>query len=110
MRLFLHTAALNLLVRLRRLVAAPPEPDPPVALPTEALGDPERRRYFNRRRERDPLGEGQPETWRTRLIKVAAEIRVSTRRVLVRLSHCWPYLAHYAQVSDAVLAFSEKPG
>lgn len=107
-RLFLHTQALNLLVRLRRLVAAPPEPDPPIALPTEALPEPERQRYFNRRRERDPLGEGQSETWRTRLIKVAAEIRVSTRRVLVRLSSCWPYLNHYAQVSDAVLAYPKN--
>jgi hypothetical protein len=109
-RLFLHTEALNLLVRLRRLVAAPPEPDPPIALPTEALPEPDRQRYFNRRRERDPLGEGQPETWRTRLIKVAAEIRVSTRRVLVRLSSSWPYLCHYAQVTDAVLAFPENSG
>lgn len=107
-RLFLHTEALNLLVRLRHLVAAPPEVDPPLALPTEALPEPDRRRYFNRRRERDPLGEGQPETWRTRLIKVAAEIRVSTRRVLIRLSGNWPYLCHYAQVSDAVLAFPEN--
>ena len=109
-RLFLHTQALNLLVRLRRLVAAPPESDPPSALPTEALPEPDRHRYFNRRRERDPLGEGQPTTWRTRLIKVAAEIRVSTRRVLVRLSSCWPYLNHYAQVTDAVLAFPENSG
>ena len=107
-RLFLHTEALNLLVRLRRLVAAPPEPEPPFVLPAEALGEPERHRYFNRRRERDPLGEGQPETWRTRLIKVAAEIRVSTRRVLVRLSGCWPYLNHYAQVTDAVLAYPKN--
>lgn len=109
-RLLLHTAAFNLLVRLRRLVQAPPEPDPPSVLPTEALGEPQRTRYFNRRRERDPLGEGQPETWRTRLIKVAAEIRVSTRRILVRLSSCWPYLSHYAQVTNAVLAFPENTG
>ena len=109
-RLFLHTMALNLLVRLRQLVASPPEPDPPTPLPTEALAEPDRRRYFNRRREHDPLGEGQPETWRTRLIKVAAEIIVSTRRVLVRLSGNWPYLNHYAQVSDAVLAIPQRPG
>jgi hypothetical protein len=109
-RLFLHTAALNLLVRLRRLVAAPPEPEPASPLPTEAFAEPDRSQYFNFRRERDPLGEAQPDTWRTRLIKVAAEIRVSARRVLVRLSGNWPYLNHYAQVTDAVLAFPERPG
>lgn len=108
-RLFLHTQALNLLVRLRRLVAQPPEPDPPSPLPSEALAEPARGRYFNQRREHDPLGEGQPATWRTRLIKVAAEIRVSTRRVWVRLSANWPYLAHYAAVSDAVLSIPEQP-
>jgi len=109
-RLYLHTAAHNLLVRLRREVAAPPSPDPPPSLPPEALAEPERRRYFNRRREHDPLGAGHPCTWRTRLIKVAAEITVSSRRILVRLSRHWPYLGHYAEVSDAILAASLKPG
>ena len=113
-RLYLHTAALNLLVRLRREVADPPPPDPPDDLPAEALAEPERRRYFNRRRERDPLGEGHPCTWQTRLIKVAAEIIVSARRILVRLSNSWPYLNHYDQVSDTVLGFTPlippKPG
>ena len=50
------------------------------------------------------LGEGHPATWRTRLIKVAAEVVVSTRRVLVRLSPNCPYLPHYAEVTEAVLA------
>lgn len=108
-RLFLHTAALNLLIRMRRLIAAPPEPVPPSSLPPEALPEPERRGYFNRRRQRDPLGEGHAATWRTRLIKVAAHISVSTRRIVVRLSGCWPYLNHYAQVTDAVLAFPQPP-
>lgn len=109
-RLFLHAAALNLLVRPRRVVAAPPPADPASPIPTEALAEPERWRYFNRRREHDPLGEGQPCTWRMRLIKVADEIAVSTRRILVRLSSHWPYLNHYAQVSDADLAFPQRPG
>lgn len=108
-RLFMHTAALNLLIRMRRLIAAPPEPELPSSLPTEALPEPERRRYFNRRRQRDPLGEGHAATWRTRLIKVAAHISVSTRRIVVRLSGCWPYLNHYAQVTEAVLAFPQPP-
>lgn len=59
-RLYLHTQAYNLLLRLRRLVADPPapprvEPD----LPLEARTPREKRRDFNQRRERDPLGEGQ---------------------------------------------------
>ncbi len=108
-RLFLHISAFNLLARLRQTVAAPPAA-PPGAVPLEARAEPDRRRYFNRRREHDPLGEGQPATWRTRLIKVAAEIIVSRRRILVRLSNNWPYLHHFAEVSDAVLALPARPG
>lgn len=101
-RLYLHAAANNLLVRLRRAFASPPPPisTPPAsttndAVPTEAFAEPDRRRYFTRRRRADPLGEGQPCTWRSLLIKVAAEVRVSSRRILVRLSAVWPYLDHY---------------
>lgn len=107
-RLYLHAAALNLLVRLRQVVADPPEPEPN-DVPLEALPQPQRRRWFNRRREHDPLGEGQASTWRTRLFKVAAEVTVSARRILVRLSGCWPHLDHYQQVSDRVLAYSVPP-
>ena len=102
-RLHMHVAAHNLLVRLRHQVADPPADDPGVEVPREALPAGERRRYFNQRRLRDPLGEGHPCTWRTRLIKVAAEVIVSARRILVRLSASWPYLGHYAQVAQAVL-------
>lgn len=100
-RLYLHVLALNLLVRLRRAVAQEPSRSPGLddPLPTEALPPPRRRTWFNRRRRDDPLGEGQPDTWRTRLIKVAAEIVVSARRVLVRLSSSWPYLDHFAEVA-----------
>jgi Transposase DDE domain group 1 len=103
-RLFLHTAAHNLLVRLRRLVADPPDPEPPCDLPTEALEGRRRKRYQNRRRERDPLGEGHPCTWRTRLIKVAAEVNVRWRCVRVRLSASWPFLDFFQRVSEAVTA------
>ena len=99
-RLYLHTAAYNLLARVRRVVADPPEPDPPSELPTAALAGRSRKQHQNQRRRRDPLGEGHPCTWRTRLIKVAAEITVSCRRVLVRLSKNWPYLDHYQHVAD----------
>jgi len=102
-RLYLHCLAGNLLVRLRRLVADPPPVEKEAnELPTEALAGHKRKRWFNRRREHDPLGEGHPETWRMRLIKVAAEIVVSTRRILVRLSGSWPFLKHYLAVAQAV--------
>jgi Transposase DDE domain group 1 len=104
-RLYLHAAANNLLVRLRRAFASPPPPIsiPPAsatndAVPTEAFAEPDRRRYFSRRRRADPLGEGQPCTWRSLLIKVAAEVHVSSRRILVRLSAAWPYLDYYCRL------------
>jgi hypothetical protein len=62
-----------------------------------------RRRRHNERRRRDPLGEGQPATWRRLLIKAAAEVIVSCRRIVVRLSSSWPYRDYYEQVSRAVL-------
>lgn len=109
-RLQLHASALNLLVRLRRTVREPLPPqtlslsgDLPHDRAVEALGGLERPRYFNRRRDRDPLGEGHIETWRTRLIKVAAEVIVSARRIVVRLAPGWPHLHHFAAVSQAVL-------
>jgi hypothetical protein len=117
-RLYLHAAAMNLLVRLRRFIAepspaptsqvetgttfaqsggvAPPADEP--CVPAEALTGAERQRHFRQRRQRDPLGEGHPCTWRTLLIKVAAEVVVSTRRVLVRLSSSWPHLGWYRRV------------
>jgi hypothetical protein len=109
-RLYLHTAACNLLVRLRRLVADPPSPEPSeLELPVEARTPYQKRRYFNQRRKRDPLGEGQPCTWQTRLIKVAARVRESARRVVIELSGSWPYLRHYEAVSSCVLAFCANP-
>ena len=101
-RLYMHVLSANLLVRVRRLVADPPAPESGNEVPTEALAGRDRKRWFNRRREHDPLGEGHAETWRMRLIKVAAQIVVSTRRVLVRLSGSWPFLRHYQAVSAAV--------
>jgi len=104
-RLYLHTAALNLLVRMRHIVV---KQDPTSAelglaaeLPTEALDEPDRKKFFNARRERDPLGGGFASTWRTRLIKVAAEVIVRARRVIVRLSKSWPHLDHFLEVSQA---------
>jgi hypothetical protein len=105
-RLYLHAAALNLLVRLRHAVVQPSpvaaEVGQPAELPTEAIDGPARKTFFNKRRERDPLGEGFACTWRTRLIKVAAEVITRARRVIVRLSVSWPHLDHFLQVSRAV--------
>ena len=105
-RLYLHATAYNLLARLRPLVADPPPEPEHAEVPVEALGGRSRRQHHNRRLQRDPLGEGQPCTWQTRLIKVAARVTERARRVLVELSGCWPYLEHYRRVSEQVLAFS----
>jgi Transposase DDE domain group 1 len=106
-RLFLHTLACNLLARLRRIVANPPlppkvEPD----MPVEARSPKQKRRRHNERRQADPLGEGHACTWRTMLIKVAATIIVSTRRVRVLLSGSWPYFHFFQAVTLAILGFT----
>jgi hypothetical protein len=102
-RLYLHALAMNLLVRSRRRIADPPpalEQAPEPALPREARSVAARRRYFRARRRRDPLGEGHPNTWRQLLIEVAAEVLVSARRVVVRLSSSWPHLGWYWRVCE----------
>jgi len=107
-RLYLHAAALNLLVRLRRAVVLPSptaeEVDVPAELPTAAIDEPHRKKFFNRRRQRDPLGEGFACTWRTHLIKVAAEVITRARRVIVRLSASWPHLDYFLAVSNHINA------
>jgi hypothetical protein len=112
-RLYLHAAALILLVRLRHaVVLSPPttaELGLPAELPAAAIDIPHRKRFFNKRRERDPLGEGFACTWRTRLIKVAAEIITRARRVIVRLSASWPHLDHFLAVSRTVLPRPPTP-
>jgi hypothetical protein len=106
-RLYLHTAAYNLLVRMRQVTEVPLPEDASREVPAEALAGRCRRQYHNRRRTHDPLGQGQPGTWRTRLIKVAALVYESTRRVVVRLSSSWPYLGHYQQVSQRILTLAQ---
>jgi hypothetical protein len=106
-RLYMHALAMNLLVRLRRQVAEPPPlaaPGSEDALPAAAQTGEERQRQFRQRRQRDPLGEGHPCTWRLLLIKVAAEVVVSARRVLVRLSSSWPHLGWYRRVCERLTA------
>jgi hypothetical protein len=112
-RLYLHTMAYNLLVHTRHVVADPPAeaalstihtagPVPP-SLPREALAGYQRRCWHNYRRQHDPLGEGQPCTWRTRLIKVGARVRETSRRVVVELSANWPFLSYFRRVTERIL-------
>jgi hypothetical protein len=112
---------MNLLVRLRRFVAEPlPALAPPAetaapaasqggegaspaavaGVPAEALTGAARQRHYRLRRQRDPLGEGHPCTWRMLLIKVAAEVVVRTRRIVVRLSSSWPRLDWHRRVCE----------
>jgi hypothetical protein len=100
-RLYLHAAALNLLVRLRREIASPP-PAPAGNVPVETLAGEARKQYQNARRREDPLGKGQPATWRLLLIKVAASVIVSCRRIVVRLSGTWPNRNFFEHVSQHV--------
>jgi hypothetical protein len=116
---------MNLLVRLRRFIAEPlpalapaaevaapatsqagegTSPAAEAAVPAEALTGGARQRHFRLRRQRDPLGEGHPCTWRTLLIKVAAEVVVRTRRIVVRLASSWPHLDWYRRVCERLRA------
>lgn len=113
-RLYLHAAAHNLQVRLRRQIRQPavdaaaaptPTDDGNVAaeiIPAEALVGQQRQKHFGRQRRHDPLGHAQPDTWRLRLIKVAAEIVTTTRRVVVRLAANWPHLDLYRRLGLAL--------
>ena len=103
-RLFLYTAAYNLLARMRRYVAEPPSEPAENEVPAEALSGRRRRQWHNHRHLHDLLGEGQPCTWRTRLIKVGAHVVETTRCVVVQFSSSWPYLDHYHEISRQVLA------
>lgn len=108
-RLYLHGIAFNLMVRFRQAMALPPLPEPPPAVPPEALRGDERRRHFQQRRRRDPLAEAQPCTWRSLLIKVAAEVLVSTRRIVIRLSAHWPHLEYFQRVCHRLQALTSPP-
>ena len=99
-RLNLHTLALNLLVRLRNELPDPPDPEtrPHERRRPAPLPDAE----APHRPTGSELRRAQPATWRLRLIKVAAEVIVSARRVLVRLSSAWPSLPTWRLVLQTV--------
>ena len=90
-RLFLHAAALNLLILLRNQL---PEADANTGLRAASLPDASSPLPVTG----SELRRAQPATWRLRLIKVAAEVLVSCRRVLVRLSSAWPSLPTWREV------------
>lgn len=116
-RLYLHTAALNLLVRLRRMVSPPAPTREDLGLSAtqseNSLDEPQRRRFFNRRRLWDPFRSGCASTWRTGFIKVAAEVLTRARRVIIRLAASWPHLDQFRQISQSICnlrAVSAAPG
>ena len=93
-RLYLHAAALSLIIRMRReLPDVSPQDRRAAPLP-----DAERPRPATAAE----LRRAQPATWRLRLIKVAAEVVVSCRRVLIRLSSAWPSLPTWRVVLQTV--------
>lgn len=100
-RLNLHALALNLLIRLRSELPDPPDADEasrgprlrPAPVPDADAPHPPTGAELRR---------AQPATWRLRLIKVAAEVIVSARRVLVRLSSAWPSLPTWRLVLQRV--------
>jgi hypothetical protein len=73
-RLLLHTAALNLLNAIRQHPQLP-----------------------------QVLAVGQPQTWRTHVIKVAAIVIQSARRIVVKLAANWPWWPLYQLVSRRAL-------
>ena len=79
-RLLLHTAAFNLLNAMRDHAGVP-----------------------------EVLRRGQPDTWRTRLIKVAATIVQTTRRVVVELAAQWPFAHLYHVLSRHALLALPPP-
>ena len=83
-RLLVHTAAFNLLNGLR-------DDDDALVPQTQRLPPLLRR--------------GQPQTWRLHLIKVAAQVIQSTRRIVIQLASQWPWWRYYRTVSGHALSF-----
>jgi hypothetical protein len=109
-RRYWHALAMNRLVRLRRVIADPPTREGASGeLPLTSLPEPQRKLDPNARRRPDPSGEGQPATRRTLLIKVAASVVVSCRRVVIRWSRSWPPGEFFRQVSEHVARRPEGP-
>jgi hypothetical protein len=122
-RLLLHSSALNLMIHLRRSLPETMLPEtmlpetmlPETMLPAESVAI----QHTQQTQQAAPvtpvtpitaanlsglaeLRRGQPATWRLRIIKVAAEIIVSSRRVLIRLSSAWPHLPTWRAVLQII--------
>jgi hypothetical protein len=103
-RLYLHALAMNLVVRMRRLVALPEPERAEGEVPAEALAGSARQRQFRQRRQRDVLGEAQPATWRRLLIEVAVQVAQTGRRITIGLWQGWPHLELFHQTLRRLLA------
>ena len=79
-RLILHVTAMNLLNALRQ------SPELPQVLQT-----------------------GQPCTWQTALIKVAAIVVQTTRRIVIKVAANWPWWSMYEAVAARALSFAPAP-
>ena len=53
----------------------------------------------------ETLRRAQPQTWRVRLIKVAARVIQSTRRTLIEVSSSWPHWTIYTQATQRAQTF-----
>ena len=79
-RLILHVTAMNLLNALRQSFELP-----------------------------QVLQTGQPCTWQTTLIKVAAIVVQTTRRIVVKVAANWPWWSMYEAVAARALSFAPAP-
>ena len=106
-RLYLHTAAYNLLVRLRHEVADPPHEPTSEEVPAEASASAVNVAVGTITvASVTHWAKVSLANWCTRLIKVAARVRETSRRVVVELSASWPYLGHFQEVVQRLLAIS----
>lgn len=106
-RTMMHAVACNLLARLRTVVADPMvDPGPSQdGVPLEACSEGRRRKVRNERRRRDPLGRGRAMTWRTLVIKVAARVERTTRKVRLLIPSSWPHASYLSKVSRSLATF-----
>lgn len=110
-RLMMHTIATNMLVCFRREAAKDIAEIPSsTELPVEARSQHAKRQQHNKRRREDPLGEGHASTWRMMLIKVAARVIVTTRRVRILIPKHWPYAKYFEQVRQALNGLELRMG
>ena len=100
-RMYLHAAAMNLLVQLRQEIVNPPIQEPS-EIPVEALV----RKVAEKVPERVAVGIRWAKANHAlafAVIKVAATVVVSTRRILIQLSRSWPNRNFFEHVSQHVL-------